>query len=61
MSSFVLMCALGYTLGTDPNPVSVVLTTGGTRHWMSFGGTPKFESGKVYSAVDVPAPGSCPP
>ncbi len=53
--------ALGHTLASDPNPVSVVLTTGGTHYCMTFGGTPKFAPDKLFSAVNAPAPGGCPP
>lgn len=51
---------LGHTLATDPNPVDVALTTGGTKYCMRFGGVPKFVPDKLFAAKDAPAPVSCP-
>jgi glucose/arabinose dehydrogenase len=52
--------ALGLVLGSDPSPVDVVLSIGGTRYCMSFGGTTSFAPGK-FSAKNALAPASCPP
>jgi glucose/arabinose dehydrogenase len=52
---------LGHVLATDPNPVSVVLTTGTKRYCMSFDGTTRFAVGRQYSAKLSAAPGACPP
>ena len=52
--------ALGLVLGSDPSPVDVVLSIGGTRYCMSFGGTTSFAPGKL-SAKNALAPASCPP
>ena len=53
--------ALGHTLGTDPDPVSIVLTTGNQKYCMSFGGTTKFKQDRSFTAKNAPAPGACPP
>ena len=51
---------LGIAIGTDPNPVGLVLTTG-TRHYcLEFGGTTTLKPGQ-YKAKDAPAPGTCLP
>jgi hypothetical protein len=52
---------LGHTLASDPNPVSVVLTTGDTEYCMSFGGIASFIPSKLFSATNPAAPGGCPP
>ncbi|HEV7734785.1 MAG TPA: hypothetical protein VGR62_21625 [Candidatus Binatia bacterium] len=52
--------ALGHTLATNPNPVSVVLSIGGKGYCLTFGGTAKFTAAKRYSATRAPA-GTCPP
>ena len=55
---------LGQTLGMNPDPVSVVLLTGGKHYCLSFGtstnATMKFTAGKLFSAKDAAAPGACP-
>jgi len=46
-------------LDADPTPVGVVLTLGGTRYCMSFGGTTAFVPDIRYGATDAPAPAEC--
>jgi CSLREA domain-containing protein len=51
---------LTHTLGTDPNPVWIVLTIGTRRQCMSFGGPkPKFAAGKRFTSGRAPRPASC--
>ncbi len=52
--------ALGHTLATDPQPVSLVFSSGPKPYCMSFGGTIKFKVDRSFSAKDAPAPASCP-
>jgi glucose/arabinose dehydrogenase len=51
---------LGHSLGTNPDPVQVELTTGDQNYCMSFGGG-AFSADQKYIAADTSAPGSCPP
>lgn len=51
---------LGHTLQANPNPVELVLTMGGTRYCLRFGGTVVFKPGKSYVAKGAGAPGGCP-
>jgi hypothetical protein len=57
--------ALGQTLGTNPDPVSVVLQTGGKHYCMSFGtgagATTSFTADRQFTAKDASAPDACPP
>lgn len=48
--------ALGHSLLTDPEPVSVVVTIGDQRFWSRYGGTIKFKAGKSFKAQNAPAP-----
>jgi CSLREA domain-containing protein len=51
---------LTHTLGTDPNPVWVVLTIGTSRQCASFGGPkPKFAAGKRFTSAGAPRPPAC--
>jgi hypothetical protein len=52
---------LGLRLDDDPNPVDVLLTIGGHRYWMRFGGTAKFRAHLGYRAKRAPAPDGCAP
>jgi hypothetical protein len=54
---------LGHTLGSNPDPVTIVLQVGAKRYCMSFGAgaTTTFTAGKEFSAKNAPAPGACPP
>lgn len=55
---------LHHTLGSNPDPVSVVLQVGDKRYCMSFGmsthAAPKFSAGKQFSAEHASAPPACP-
>jgi glucose/arabinose dehydrogenase len=53
--------ALGHTLATNPDPVSVVLTIGNHRYCMTYGGTVDFLADKRFRALDAPTAASCPP
>ncbi len=46
-------------LNQDPSPLGVILTLGGTRYCMSFGGTVSFVPDVRYGAIDAPAPAAC--
>jgi len=50
---------LEYTLGANPDPVTVLLATGTERDCMSFGGG-RFVAGKKYLATHVLPPAACP-
>jgi hypothetical protein len=54
---------MGHTLLTNPAPVDVVLTIGGTRYCMRFGTTPasKFKADAGFQAKAAPPPVACPP
>jgi hypothetical protein len=51
---------LTHSLGVDPRPVAVVLTTGVKKYCMGFGGTTTFKTNQLYLAKDAPAPSACP-
>lgn len=54
---------LGHSLAADPESVSVVLTLGGQRHCLAFGGgqgTVQFRPGRKFLAKDASAPTACP-
>lgn len=53
--------ALNHLLVRDPNPVSVVLTTGEERYCMLFGGRTSFKENKKFVARKAGAPTSCLP
>src|SRR5262249_19782750 len=50
-----------FPLSDDPEPVTVVLTLGGTRYCMSFGGVAVFVPNVRFTATAADAPPSCPP
>ncbi len=50
---------LGLTLGGNPDPVQVVVTTGTQHDCMSFAGG-KFAPGKKYLAINSAPPAACP-
>jgi glucose/arabinose dehydrogenase len=52
---------LGHTLGSDPDPVDVVLTLGTRSYCMHFGGVEVFKPGKLFTAKDAPTSPGCPP
>jgi glucose/arabinose dehydrogenase len=56
---------LGHTLASNPDPVSVVLQTGGKHYCLTFGtstsATMKFTSGTRFTARHASAPAACPP
>jgi glucose/arabinose dehydrogenase len=56
---------LGHALGSNPDPVSVVLETGSKRYCMSFGtstaAATRFTAGKLFNATGASAPAACPP
>ena len=52
---------LGLSLLTDPDPVSVVVTTGNERYCTSFGGTVVFDAEAKLVAKDASAPAGCGP
>ena len=47
-------------LSTNPNPVDIVLRTGGKRYCLQFGGRVQFQASKEFSAMSAPAPAACP-
>jgi len=55
---------LGHALGSNPDPVSVVLQTGAKRYCTTFGtttgATTKFTAGKQFTAKRAAAPAACP-
>jgi glucose/arabinose dehydrogenase len=51
---------LGFSLATNPDPVSVVVTIGGREYCASFGGSVSFTAGKHFLAKAAAAPGACP-
>lgn len=51
---------LGHALGSDPQPVDVVLTAGTQRSCVRFGGEVSFTLGQRFKAKGAPAPASCP-
>lgn len=51
---------VGHSLQTNPNPVRLALTMGGTRYCLSFDGTVAFKANKRYLAKGAAAPGGCP-
>lgn len=52
---------LGFALGdTDPSPIHADLLLGTKKFCMEFGGSVKFQAGKLLSAKNAPAPSSCP-
>ncbi|HEV7733929.1 MAG TPA: DUF3089 domain-containing protein [Candidatus Binatia bacterium] len=51
---------LGHTLGTNPDPVRVILTLGAQQQCLRFGGTPSFTTNRSYHATDSTAPDVCP-
>ena len=56
---------LGHTLGSNPDPVTILLEVGTKRYCITFGtgtgATTKFTAGKLFSAKNASAPGACPP
>jgi len=52
---------LGHTLGVSPAPVRVVLTLGGHRYCLQFGGGDKWKAGVQFKATDADAPAVCAP
>jgi hypothetical protein len=56
---------LGFTLGSNPDPVTILLEVGTKRYCMTFGAgtgaTTKFTAGKLFSAKNASPPGACPP
>jgi len=53
--------ALGHTLGVNPAPVRVTLTSGGHRYCLQFGGVGKWKADKTYTAKNASAPAVCAP
>jgi hypothetical protein len=51
---------LGHTLGTNPNPVDVVVTIGGLTYCQRYGGATVFRPSKTYTAK-LAAADACPP
>jgi len=52
---------LGHDLLANPGPVDVVVTIGGHRYCMEFGGTTDFTVGKSFTARTAAAPAACAP
>ncbi|HYR96732.1 MAG TPA: hypothetical protein VEM57_08335 [Candidatus Binatus sp.] len=54
--------ALNFTLGTNPEPVQIVLRFGndGRRYCLGFGGRTRFYASSRFSALASSAPASCP-
>jgi hypothetical protein len=51
---------LGYSLGQDPDPVTLTVEVGGSRYCMRFGGERRFIPGRRFVAHAAPPPTSCP-
>ena len=51
---------MGHSLGSNPNPVEVVLTIGSRRYALSYGGTVTFRANRAYKASGAPPPTTAP-
>jgi glucose/arabinose dehydrogenase len=51
---------LGHSLAANPDPVTVVVTTGGRSYCATFGGIATFDPGRRFRSRDAGAPVSCP-